>query len=111
MGYLNIVLDTSHIQDFSRRLSEPLGILPQFPILLGGKTISIDVMVVQGHFLFNFLLVWDYIYDMKVVVSTLFQVMHFSHNENIVIIDQLSFSYPNACTNFGHFTPSSDPSV
>lgn len=42
------------------------------PITLGGKTISIDVMVMQGPLDFNFLLVCDYIYAMKVFMSMLF---------------------------------------
>jgi hypothetical protein len=52
-------------------------------------------MVVQGPLDFNLLLGWDYVYAMKVVVSTLFRVMHFPHNGNIVTIDQLSFVSPD----------------
>jgi hypothetical protein len=85
--------------DFNRRSSEPLGILPQSPITLGGKIVCIDVMVVQGPLDFNLLLGWDYVYAMKVVVSTLFQAMCFVHNGNIVTIDQLSFVGPDLITN------------
>jgi hypothetical protein len=38
---------TQNLLDFNRRTSQPLGTLPQFPITLGGKTVFIDVMVVQ----------------------------------------------------------------
>ena len=62
---------------FNRRPTAPFGILPYFHITLGGKTICIDVMVVQGPLDFNLLLGHDYFYEMKVVVSTLFRVMHF----------------------------------
>ena len=48
-----------------------IGNLPYFPITLGGKTVCIDVMVVQGPLDFNFLLGHDYVYAKKVVVSTL----------------------------------------
>ena len=64
-------------------------------ITLGGKTIYIDVMVVHGPLDFNLLLGHDYIYAMKAIVSTLFRVMHFPHDGNIVTIDQLSFVTPN----------------
>ena len=64
----------------------PLGILPNLPITLGGKIVCIDVMVVQGPLYFNMKLGRDYVYAMKVVVSTLFRVMHFPHDGNIVII-------------------------
>jgi hypothetical protein len=37
---------TQNLLAFNRRTSQPLGILPQFLVTLGGKTIFIDVMVV-----------------------------------------------------------------
>jgi hypothetical protein len=56
----------------NRRSNEPLGILHWFPIMLRGKIVYIDVMVVEGTLDFNFILGHDYIYSMKVVVFTLF---------------------------------------
>ena len=82
---------TDHILAFNRRTTAPLGTPPCLRITLGGKTICIDVMVVQGPLDFNLLLGRDYVYAMKAVVSTLFRVMHFPHDGNIVTIDQLSF--------------------
>jgi hypothetical protein len=77
------------ILDFDRYPSEYLGVLPQLPISLGGKTVLVDFIVVQGPLYFNMLLGRDYVYVMNVVVSTLFRVMHFPHNGSIVTIDQL----------------------
>ena len=54
-------------------------------------------MVVQGPLDFNLLLGCDYVYAMKVVVSTLFRVMNCPHDGNIVTIDQFSFVTPNHC--------------
>ena len=76
---------------FNHRPTSPLGIVPHFPITLGGKTICIDVMVVLGPLDFNILLRRDYVYAMKDLVFTLFRVMHFPHDGKIVNIDQLSF--------------------
>ena len=64
----------------------PLGILLQFPITLEGKTICIDVMVVQGPLDFNLLLGHDYVYAMKAVLYTLFRVIYFRHDGNIVTV-------------------------
>jgi hypothetical protein len=66
--------------------------------LLGGNTVLIDVIVVQGPLDFNMLLECDYVYAMKVVVSTLFRVMHFPYNGSIVTIDQPTSDnqYPNS---------------
>ena len=85
LGSPQIVSATDQILDFSQRPTAPLGILPHFPITLGGKTVYIDVMVVQGPLDFN-LLGHDYVYAMKAVVSTLFRVMHFPHDGKIVVI-------------------------
>jgi hypothetical protein len=54
--------------------------------------------VVQGPLDFNMLLGHDYVYSMNVVVSMLFQVMHFPHNGSIVTIDQLEYDnhHPNS---------------
>ena len=86
---------TDQILAFNCRPTSPLGILPHLPITFGGKTICIDVMVVQGPLDFNLLLGRDYVYTMKAVVSTLFRVMHFPHDGKIVTIDQISFVTPN----------------
>jgi hypothetical protein len=80
---------------FNRRTSQPLGTLPQFPITLGGKTIFIDVMVVQDPLDFSLLLGRDYVYAMKPIVSTLFHVISFPHDGRVVTIDQLSFFDPS----------------
>ena len=97
LGSPQLVPSTDQILDFNRRPTTPLGTLPYLPITLGGKTICIDVMVVQGPLYFNLLLGRDCVYAMKAVVSTLFRVMHFPHDGNIVTIDQLSFVTPDHC--------------
>jgi hypothetical protein len=76
---------------FDRRASESLGILPQLPINLGGQIFHIGVMIVQGPLDFDLLFGCDYVYAMKAIMSTLFRVMYFLYNGNIVTIDQLLF--------------------
>ena len=75
-----------------------MGVLPQFPITLGGKTDLIDIMVVDSPSDFNMLLGHDHLYAMNSVVSSLFQVMCFPHKGNIVTIDQLESDnhHPNS---------------
>ena len=99
LGSPHLMPAIDQILAFNRRPTTPLGIIPLLPITLGGKTIRIDVMVVQGPLDFNLLLGHDYVYVMKDVVSTLFRVMHFPHDGNIVTIDQLSFVTPDHCMN------------
>jgi hypothetical protein len=89
---------TQNLLAFNRRTSQPLGILPQFPVTLGGKTVFIDVMVVRDPLDFSLLLGRDYVYAMKALVSTLFRVISFPHDGRIVTIDQLSFIGPDWVT-------------
>jgi hypothetical protein len=98
LGPPELVSSFHELLDFDRCPSEYLGVLPQLPISLGGKTILVDVIVVQGPLDFNLLLVRDYVYAMNVVVSTLFRVMHFPHNGSIVTMDQVESDnhHPNS---------------
>jgi hypothetical protein len=89
---------TQNLLAFNRRTSQPLGILPQFPVTLGGKTVFIDIMVVRDPLDFSLLLGRDYVYAMKAIVSTLFCVISFPHDGRIVTIDQLSFIGPDWVT-------------
>jgi hypothetical protein len=89
---------TQNLLAFNRRTSQPLGILPHFPVTLGGKTVFIDVMVVRDPLDFSLLLGRDYVYAMKALVSTLFHVISFPHDGRIVTIDQLSFIGPDWVT-------------
>jgi hypothetical protein len=94
LGYPPLAPFTQNLLAFNRRSSQPLGTLPQFPVTLGGKTIFIDVMVVQEPLYFSLLLGQDYVYAMKSIVSTLFCVIYFPHDGRVVTVDQLSFIDP-----------------
>jgi hypothetical protein len=94
LGCPSLVPVTQNLLAFNRRTSQPLGTLPQFPITLGGKTVFIDVMVVQDPLDFSLLLGRDYVYAMKAIVSTLFRVISFPHDGRVVTVDQLSFIDP-----------------
>jgi hypothetical protein len=94
LGCPSLVPVTQNLLAFNKRTSQPLGTLPQFPITLGGKTVFIDVMVIQDPLDFSLLLGQDYIYAMKDVVSTLFRLISFPHDGRVVIVDQLSFIDP-----------------
>jgi len=105
LGCPQLALVTQNLLAFNRRNSQPLGILPQFPITLGEKTIFIDVMVVLDPLDFSLLLGRDYVYSMKALVSTLFHVISFPHDGRIVTIDQPSFISPDWVTSLnGSYT-------
>jgi hypothetical protein len=94
LGCPSLASVTQNLLAFNIRTSQPLGTLPQFPITFGGKTVFIDVMVVQDPLDFSLLLGRDYVYAMKAIVSTLFHVISFPHDGRVVTVDQLSFIDP-----------------
>ena len=58
---------------------QPHGILTTFPINVGGKTIFIDVEVVDVYLEYNLLLRNTWIYEIKEAISSLFRVIKFPH--------------------------------
>jgi hypothetical protein len=73
----------------------PHGIIPSFPMQLGGKTMCIEVEVVDASLDYNLLLGRSWTYAMQAVVATVFWVLLFPHEGHIMTIDQLSFSHPD----------------
>jgi hypothetical protein len=110
LGCPHLAPVTQNLLAFNRGTSQPLGILPQFPVTLEGKTVFIDVMVVRDPLDFSLLLGRDYVYAMKAIVSTLFRVISFPHNGRIVTIDQLSCIGPDWVTSLsGSYMPTVSP--
>jgi hypothetical protein len=71
----------------------PHGIIPSFSVQLGGKTVCVEVEVVNAPLDYNLLFERSWTYDMHAVVTTVFWVFLFPHEGRIVSIDQLSFSH------------------
>ena len=72
---------------FDGRYFRPHGILPSLKVHLGGKTIAIEVEVVDAPLDYNLLLGRNYMYSMQAIASSLFRVVCFPHNGKIVTID------------------------
>jgi hypothetical protein len=64
-------------------------------VKLEGKNMCVEVEVVDAPLDYNLLLGRSWTYAMHVVVSTVFWVLLFPHEGQIVTIDQLSFSRPD----------------
>jgi hypothetical protein len=80
---------------FDSHSFRPHGILPSFPVQLGGKTVCVEVEVVDAPLDHNLLLGRSWNYAMQAVVATVFRVLLFPHKGWIVTINQLSFSRPD----------------
>lgn len=66
---------------------KPHGIIVVFLVELGGKTVSIEVEVVDAPLDYNLLLGRSWFYAMMAVVSSVFGVLCFPHQGKVVIFD------------------------
>ena len=73
----------------------PYGILSNLQIELGGKTVEIEVEVIDGNLDYNILLGRPWIYAMAIVVSTYFRKLAFPFQGKITFVEQLTF-FPNS---------------
>jgi len=77
---------------FDGRSFRPHEIIHSFDISWGGKTVSVKVEVVDAPIDYNLLLGNSWTYAMTAILSSVFRVIQFPHEGNIVTIDQLSFT-------------------
>ena len=90
---------------FDGRYFRPHGILRSLKVCLGGKTVAIEVEVVDAPLDYNLLLGRNWMYSMQAIASSLFRVVCFPHNGNIVTIDQMEFKNPSVTASLGASIP------
>ena len=61
-------------------------------------TVLIDIEVVNNQLDYNLLLGRSYMYTMRAVASTIFHLMMFPHEGNIMTVDQLTYHDPRGLT-------------
>jgi hypothetical protein len=89
----SLALTESHntLKSFNGTRFKPYGVLPSLPIMLEGKAVTVEVEVFDAPLDYNLLLGCSWIDFMRAVVSTLFRVIHFPHQGNVLTVDQLAF--------------------
>ena len=98
LGSPTINQSPTTLKAFDGRGFHPYGILNDLPIELEGKTVAIEVEVVDAQLDYNLLLGRSWTYAMSAVVSSYFRMIMFPHKGKIVKVDQLSYytSDPNS---------------
>ena len=94
---------TTMLTAFDGRYFRPHDILPSLKVCLGGKTVAIEVEVVDAPLDYNLLLGRNWMYSMQSVPSSMFRIVCFPHNGKIVTIDQMTFKNPSVTTSSGGF--------
>jgi hypothetical protein len=105
LGSLELVPSSITLRAYDGRPSSPEGIFQNVPIELGGKTILIDIEVIDTPLDYNILFGRSYMYAMKAVASSMFRTMMFPHNGKIITIDQLTHYEPNHSANIDNILP------
>jgi hypothetical protein len=95
IGQLLLSSSPTLLTSFYGHSFRPHGIIPSFPVQLRGKTVCVEFEVVDASLDYNIFLGRSWTYDMQEVVATVFWVLLFPHEGQIVTIDQLSFSHPD----------------
>jgi hypothetical protein len=101
LGSPTLSKSSNMLTTFDGHSFHPHDILPAFPVQLGGKTVEVEVEVVDAPLDYNLLLGRNWTYAMIVVVLFIFCTLCFPHEGKIVAINQLSFAYPSPNTSLG----------
>ena len=86
------------LQAYDGHPTKSQGILPHVPITLARKTVLIDIEVVNAQLDYNLLLMRSYMYAMRAVTSTVFHLMMFPHEGNIVTVEKITCHNPQGLT-------------
>jgi hypothetical protein len=93
------------LRAYDGRPSSPEGLFQNVPVELKGKTILIDIEVIDAPLDYNILFGCSYMYAMKAVASSVFRKIMFPHNRKIVTIDQVSHYDPNPSASLDNILP------
>ena len=75
------------LEAFDGRESKPLGVIASLPITLKGNIVNVEVEALDAKLNYNILLGHSWTHTMLCIPSTLFHVLHFPHEGNIITVD------------------------
>jgi hypothetical protein len=105
IGSPELISSAITLRAYDGRPSSTKRLFQNVLIKLGGKTILIDIEVINAPLDYNILFGRSYMYALKVFVSSVFQTMLFPHNGKNITIDQVSHYEPNPSSNIDNILP------
>ena len=75
------------LEDFDGHTYNPCYVINKLHVEIGGKTVNVDVEVVDGPLDYNILLGRPWVYVMAVIVSTYFRMIAFPYKGTIIVIN------------------------
>ena len=94
LGSLTLQPSTIALRTYDGLSTKAQGILPDVPISIAGKMTLINIEAINSQLDYNLLLGCSYMYAMRVVASTVFRLLMFPHDGNIVTVDQFTYYDP-----------------
>jgi len=82
---------TITLRAWDKNSSQPLSMYHNYLLTLTGKTIHVNIEVIDAPLDYNILLGCTYTYDMLAIASAIFRKMCFPHEWKIVTTDQLNY--------------------
>jgi hypothetical protein len=79
IGQLGLSISSMFLTMFDDQSFRPHGIIPSFPMQLGGTTVCVEVEVVNAPLNYNLLLGRSWTYAIHAVVATIFWLLLFLH--------------------------------
>jgi hypothetical protein len=76
-------------------VSNLMRLLQYFVVTLKGKTILVDIEVVDAPLDYNLLLGHSWFYAMTFITSLVFHILRFPHQGKIITVDQLEYTTPD----------------
>jgi hypothetical protein len=110
IGYPNLSQYMTMFTAFDGRSFQPHEILLAFLVQLGGKTMEVDVELVDVPLDYNLPLGRNWTYSMTAFMSFVFRTLCFPHKRKIVMIHQLSFVHASPNASVGPLIPVIDNS-
>jgi len=95
LGSPTLTTSPTTLKTFDGRGFQRHELLQYFTVTLKGKTVSIDIKVVDAPMNHNLLLSHSWFYAMTLVASSMFRILQFPHQGKFVIVDQLDYIAPN----------------
>ena len=91
LGPPRLSQSSTMLKAFYRHTYKPCDIINNLHVEIGGKTVNVDVEVIDRPLDYNILLGRPWVYAMTAIVSTYFIMVDFPHKGTIIVINQLSF--------------------
>ena len=93
------------LRAYDGRPSTHVGLFQNVPVSLAGKTVHIDIKVLDAHLDYSILLGRSYMYTMYAIESSILCIMMFPHENRIITVDQLTHTKNHPLTNTNMVLP------